>query len=448
MELNVLMSEYAKPLIESLDFTSMVESETVLKELASAFFLDYPESLGFISGTIHDKEKASIESEKTFNLEARYRTLLEQIPAVVFMGSLEKGTSEAYVSPHLETMLGFTQQEWLGDPVLWYKQIHPEDKGRWSVEAAEMFISGKPLRSVYRVIARDGHVVWFHCEAKMVRSEDGRPWFIHGVGFDITDLKETEKALKKAHDELTQVNINLIAEVAERKRAEEAAQEYAEHLKVLSRRLMEVQETERRNISQQLHGDINQILEQLKLVLETSASLPANEVGNNVNQAQKLVNDLLTRTRKMSLDLRPAMLDEQGLLPALSWYFEQYTLKTKVNVAFKHIGLDRRRFATEMETAVYRTVQEALTNIALHSSVSEASVRVWSTRQILALQIDDQGTGFDSAAVLAKRSTGGLATMRERATLMGGKMTIESSLGKGTRVSCEWNIEGEPQARA
>ena len=79
----------------------------------------------------------------------------------------------------------------------WYQHIHPDDKQRWSLEAAEMFLSGKPLRSAYRVIARDGRVVWFHCEAQMVRRADGPPWFIHGVGFDITDLKHTEEALQE-----------------------------------------------------------------------------------------------------------------------------------------------------------------------------------------------------------------------------------------------------------
>jgi signal transduction histidine kinase len=79
--------------------------------------------------------------------------------------------------------------------VRWYQQIHPDDKMRWSVEAAEMFLSGKPLRSAYRVIARDGRVLWFQCEAKMIRREDGRPWFIHGVGFDITERKCLEETI-------------------------------------------------------------------------------------------------------------------------------------------------------------------------------------------------------------------------------------------------------------
>ena len=131
------------------------------------------------------------------NLEARYRALVEQIPAVVFMAYLDQGIGEAYVSPQIEAALGFSQEEWLEDPVRWYHHIHPDDKERWSTEAAEMFLSGNPLRSAYRVVARDGRVLWFHCEAKMIRKDDGEPWFIHGVGFDITDLKRTEVALQE-----------------------------------------------------------------------------------------------------------------------------------------------------------------------------------------------------------------------------------------------------------
>ncbi|MGC1498879.1 MAG: PAS domain S-box protein [Terriglobales bacterium] len=130
------------------------------------------------------------------NLEARYRALVEQIPAVVFMAYLDRGIGEAYVSPQIEAALGFSQEEWLEDPIRWYSHIHPDDKQRWSTEAAEMFLTGNPLRSAYRVVSRSGEVLWFHCEAKMIRKSDGEPWFIHGVGFDITDLKRTEEALQ------------------------------------------------------------------------------------------------------------------------------------------------------------------------------------------------------------------------------------------------------------
>src|SRR5271170_3406264 len=142
-----------------------------------------------------DRNKDNEEDAQLPNLEARYRALVEQIPAVVFMAYLDRGIGEAYVSPQIEAALGFSQEEWLEDPVRWYSHIHPEDKQRWSTEAAEMLLTGDPLRSAYRVVARDGRVIWFHCEAKMIRKESGEPWFIHGVGFDITDLKQTEEAL-------------------------------------------------------------------------------------------------------------------------------------------------------------------------------------------------------------------------------------------------------------
>jgi PAS domain S-box-containing protein len=172
---------------------SLAEAEDLLKGVAKAAVPadDVQQLLGEFQGL-----------ERLDVVEARYQTLVEQIPAVIFMAFLDEGVSKAYVSPQIETMLGFKQEEWLDDPVRWYRQIHPEDRGRWSLEAAQLFLIGEPLRSMYRVIARDVSVVWFHCHAKMVRSPDGRPWFIHGVGFDISDLKRAEEALQKAHDEL------------------------------------------------------------------------------------------------------------------------------------------------------------------------------------------------------------------------------------------------------
>ena len=143
------------------------------------------------------EERGAAADPQLPNLEARYRALVEQIPAVVFMAYLDRGIGEAYVSPQIEAALGFSQEEWLEDPVRWYSHIHPDDKQRWSTEAADMFLTGNPLRSAYRVVARDGRVIWFHCEAKMIRKPDGEPWFIHGVGFDITDLKRTEEALQE-----------------------------------------------------------------------------------------------------------------------------------------------------------------------------------------------------------------------------------------------------------
>jgi PAS domain S-box-containing protein len=172
----------------------IAEAESVLLGLAGIFF-DGAGSAGL--GDYFGEDEEEPADARAPNLEAKYRALLEQMPAVVFMAYLDRGISEAYVSPQIEAALGYSREEWLEDPVRWYQHIHPADKQRWSLEAAEMFLSGKPLRSAYRVIARDGRVIWFHCDARMKRRDDGRPWFIHGVAFDISDLKRVEEELQE-----------------------------------------------------------------------------------------------------------------------------------------------------------------------------------------------------------------------------------------------------------
>jgi PAS domain S-box-containing protein len=175
---------------------SLDDAEAILTGLAATYSRDGGDSPSTFRHLFESFGQEPASEVQLPNLEAKYRALLEQLPAVVFMAYLDRGIGEAYVSPQIEATLGYSQSEWLEDPVLWYRQVHPDDKARWSLEASEMFLTGKPLRSSYRVIARDGRVVWFRCEAKMICQPDGRPWFIQGVAFDITDLKRTEEELQ------------------------------------------------------------------------------------------------------------------------------------------------------------------------------------------------------------------------------------------------------------
>lgn len=135
--------------------------------------------------------------------EVRYRTLIEQIPAVTFSASLAGGRNEIYVSPQIETLLGFTQDEWVSDPVLWYRQTHPDDRDRVSREFAALCLTGKPFREVVRVITRANDMVWVDVEARLVRDEEGELLFLQGVGFDVTDQYRAREAREQLIREQT-----------------------------------------------------------------------------------------------------------------------------------------------------------------------------------------------------------------------------------------------------
>jgi PAS domain S-box-containing protein len=164
---------------------------------------------------VSTRRKAEAQLRK---VEQRYRTLVEGIPAVTFMAAMDEGANELYVSPQIEELLGFSQQEWVENPILWFTQLHPEDRTRWHEEFAVTVATGDPFRSVYRFIARDGRVVWVHGEAQVIRDEEGRPLFLQGVAFDITGIKQAEINLKALNTTLERRVAERTAEVEGRSR--------------------------------------------------------------------------------------------------------------------------------------------------------------------------------------------------------------------------------------
>jgi signal transduction histidine kinase len=166
-----------------------------------------------------------------------------------------------------------------------------------------------------------------------------------------------------------------------------------------------------------------------------NAFQPGKPIRSSLTEATELLGQLMQQVRELSLSLRPAMLDDLGLLPALIWHLERYTSQTGVQVLFQHNGIERQRLAPAVETAAYRIVQEALTNVARYAQVKEVSVRLWRASDQLYLEVVDQGAGFDPQAVLGAAYTNGLAGMSERATLIGGEFKVESTRGQGTRLT-------------
>jgi len=179
----------------------------------------------------------------------------------------------------------------------------------------------------------------------------------------------------------------------------------------------------------------------LKLMLELLPRLSAEAMSVRIGEARELVNNLIERVHDLSLDLRPAMLDDLGLPSALLWLFERYTAQTGVQVKSEIMRLDQR-LPPEVETTTYRIVQEALTNVARHARVSEVRVRLLAEETVLRIQVQDEGVGFDVASALASGARAGLAGMRERVLLLDGWLNVDSAPGAGTQVSAGLPLKG------
>jgi PAS domain S-box-containing protein len=228
-----------------------------------------------VTSAIRDVTEGKSREAQLRKAEARYRSLVEEIPAVTFMAALDEGINELYVSPQIVDLLGFTQEEWLNDPVLWHRQLHPEDRDRWHLEFARTCATAQPFRSVYRFLARDGRVVWVLGEAKVVRDRDGRPMFLQGVAFDITRMKNAE-------EELTLLNRTLDDRVQERtaalKRSNEELERYSDFVR------------------HELKKPVRALFDELKGPLER---LPARQAGQRLGRITQIATDMAKLIEEM-----------------------------------------------------------------------------------------------------------------------------------------------------
>jgi signal transduction histidine kinase len=203
--------------------------------------------------------------------------------------------------------------------------------------------------------------------------------------------------------------------------------------------VVEAQERERRRVARELHDEIGQTLTGLKLTLEGHDLLSGEAAALQLERARDLAVELLRRVHDLSLDLRPTVLDDLGLQPALLWLVQRYGDQTGVRVTLQCSGMEGR-LRPEVETAAYRIVQEALTNVARHAGVDRAAATCALQRGRLRLEVADEGAGFELEAVPPGESSG-LAGMEERARSTGGRIWVHSARGRGTTLVAELPLD-------
>lgn len=205
--------------------------------------------------------------------------------------------------------------------------------------------------------------------------------------------------------------------------------------------IINAQEEERKRIARELHDETSQVLTSLLISLAIlEESISTEETRKHIADTRALAHETLRAIRSLSLDLRPSALDDLGLLPALRWYLKEYQQKCSIEVDLQAIGL-KDRLPAEMETALYRIVQECLTNTARHSHAHKVTITLREEFANVFGVIADDGDGFDYAALLKarnhERSMGrglGLTGMEERAILLNGELELHTAPSQGTRI--------------
>ncbi|MFO7840512.1 MAG: response regulator [Desulfosalsimonadaceae bacterium] len=306
--------------------------------------------------------------------------------------------------------------EWL------IEQVHPEDKSRVE-QAYSDFVEGKRpnYRIEFRLRHKEGHWVWVEAYAHAVeRDKTGRATRIVGMMRDITDRKRVEQ-------ELNQLNARLEQEISERTAL---AEERAKQLQSLAVELVEAEERERSSIAELLHDDLQQILASAHLRLQSADPNETNAA--TIEKVDELLKESIAKTRQLSHELSPAILNNSDLPDALRWLLRHMG---------EHFGLEVELesdscgpLPESLKRFLFRAAQEFLFNTIKHADVKTAKIAVTQSDKYLSLTVSDHGCGFEPEALDNKAKPPGLGvmTIRERASYMGGSLDIQAAPGRGS----------------
>jgi signal transduction histidine kinase len=216
---------------------------------------------------------------------------------------------------------------------------------------------------------------------------------------------------------------------------------------VLSQQLMEAQEAERRRLARELHDEVGQALTAIKMNLQATRPLVADPtVQTRLDEGVTIVEAAIQQVRNLSLDLRPSILDDLGLVAAVRWYLDRQAQRVGYVAEFAAVP-PTIRASPNLETICFRVVQEALTNIARHAQARRVQIELRRPRTELELLIRDDGVGFDVEAARQRAARGsslGLLGMQERVLLSGGRFEIVSAPGQGTEIRARFPLSPQP----
>jgi PAS domain S-box-containing protein len=336
-----------------------------------------------------------------------------------------------------------------------YERLHPEDREP-TRRAMERSIANNTQYDVeYRTVAPDGRQNWIRAIGRTFYDAAGQPTRFDGVTLNVTDRKQSELALSAGEARYRVLAEGLDQQVQARtlelqSRNREMLRMY-ESLRTLSTRMMTVQDEERRRIARDLHDSSGQLLAVIDMQLSTLAQdlrKAAPQFNEQVEETERLVEQLQKEIRTTSYLLHPPLLDEAGLFSALSWYVEGLNKRSNVQITLE-IAPDFGRLPRDIELVVFRLVQESLANIYRHSGSETAMIRIARDEGTIAVEVQDQGKGIPPEKLVEIQSEGsgvGIRGMRERLRQFSGELRIESG-ENGTRVWVTISIPQTPVSK-
>jgi two-component system sensor histidine kinase UhpB len=358
-------------------------------------------------GTITDVTDLKLAEEAVREHQSRLQLVVKA--ANIGMWDWDLLSNEVYLSPEWKSQLGFADDELPNQFETWTTRIHPDDRERMLADVKGRLEKKNQRYEVeFRMRHKDGSWRWILNRDDFLCAPNGQPVRMMGCHIDITSRKKSEADFQASRDRLAS----------------------------LARQLIAAQETERRHLARELHDEIGQVLSAISVNLKTVHRKVDPALRSPLEESVDIVDRAIQQVRELSLDLRPAMLDDFGLEAALSWYVKRFADRTGLAAHFT-AHMSRLDLPETLRNTCFRLAQESLTNVLRHAKAQQVWIDLYQYYEELTLTIRDDGQGFDVPLASERAVRGGslgLINMQERVELLNGWLDIESKPGAGTLV--------------